>query len=196
MNYIIGLLLLLISIVAGLNLPDLDYRVSFLVHRSIVTHSFFFPLLLFWVVPKKEKPAIHFLSMGFSLSFVAHLCFDLFPKAWTGFALISIPLYGRISPLLSWLWIAGSIVLCLYLALLLVKNLWDVAIIIGSAIISFGFCATTERIFWPALMALILATLIALMLPSSSTEVLRKLIRKFVSEHGGNHWKAEKMERS
>lgn len=127
---------------------------------------------------------------------MAHLCFDLFPKAWTGFALISIPLYGRISPLLSWLWIAGSIVLCLYLALLLVKNLWDVAIIVGSAIISFGFCATTESIFWPALMALILAALIALMLPSSSTEVLRKLIRKFVSEHGGNHWKAEKMERS
>lgn len=195
MNYIIGLLLLSIGIAIGLNLPDLDYRVSFLAHRSIVTHSFFFPLLLFWLIPKKEKSTIYWLSIGFSLSFVTHLCFDLFPKAWTGFALISIPLYGRSSPLFSWLWIAGSIVFCLYLTLLLVKNLGDVLIIIGSGVVSFGFGAMTENTFWPALLALTVATLIALMLPSSFAEVLRKLIGKFISEYGGNHWKAEKMER-
>lgn len=195
MHYILGLLLLVIGIAAGLNLPDLDYKVSFLVHRSIVTHSFFFPLLLFWVIPKKEKPKLYWLSQGFSLAIVVHLCFDLFPKAWTGFALISIPLYGRSSPLFSWLWLAGSIVLCLYLALLLVKNLGDILIIIGSAMVSFRFSATTEDIFWPALLALTVAMLIVLMLPSSSTEIFRKLIRKFVSEHGGNFWKVEKMER-
>jgi hypothetical protein len=179
-----------------LNLPDLDSRVSFLIHRSIVTHSFFFPILLFWIAHKKEQPTIRFLSMGFSLSITAHLCFDLFPKAWTGFALISIPLYGRASPLFSWVWIAGSIVLCLYLAFLLVKNLGDVIIVVSSAVVSFGFCATTESVFWPALLALIGATLTTLMLPSSSSVVLRKLIRKFVSGQGDNQWKVEKPEQS
>lgn len=195
MNYFIGLLLLFIGIAIGLNLPDLDYRVSFLVHRSIVTHSFFFPLLLFWLIPKKEKSTIYWLSIGFSLSFVTHFCFDLFPKAWTGYALISIPLYGRSSPLFSWVWIAGSIVFCLYLALLLVKNLGDIFIIVGSAVVSFSLGAATESAFWPALLALIVAVFIVLMLPSSFTEVLRKLIRKFISAYGGHHWKAEKMER-
>jgi hypothetical protein len=163
---------------AGLNLPDLDHRVSFLVHRSMVTHSFFFPLFLFLAVPKKEKAALRFLSMGFSLSIVTHLCFDLFPKVWAGFALISIPVYGRTSPLFSWLWVAGSIVVCLYLALLLIENLGDVIMVASSAVVSFGLCAATAGVFWPALIALVVATLITLMLPSSSTGVLGKLIRK------------------
>jgi hypothetical protein len=196
MSYIIGLIFLLIGIVAGLNLPDLDSRVSFLVHRSIVTHSFFFPILLFWIAHKKVQPTIRFLSMGFSLSIAAHLCFDLFPRAWTGFALISIPLYGRASSLFSWLWIAGSIVLCLYLALLLIKNLGDVIIVVSSIVVSFGFCATAESVFWPALSALIGATLITLMLPSSSSAVLRKPMRKFVSGQGDNQWKVEITEQS
>ena len=123
MSYIVGLLLLPIGIVIGLNLPDLDYRVSFLVHRSIVTHGFLFPLLLFWGIHKRELAQLRLPLIGFSLSLAAHLCFDLFPVAWIGYALISVPLYGRTDPLFSWLWIAGSIVLCLYLALLLVKNL-------------------------------------------------------------------------
>ena len=134
--------------------------------------------------------------MGFSLSIAAHLCFDLFPKAWTGFALISIPLYGRTSPLFSWVWIAGSIVFCLYLAFLLVKNIGDVIVVVSSTIASFGFCATTESVFWLALSALIGATLITLMLPSSSSVILRKLIRKVVSGQGDNQWKVEKMEQS
>lgn len=196
MSYITGLIFLLIGMVAGLNLPDLDSNLSFLVHRSIVTHNFLFPLCLFWLVPKEEKPMIRFLSMGFSLSITAHLCFDLFPKAWSGFALISIPLYGRTSPLFSWVWIVGSIVLCLYLAFLLVKNLGDVIVVVGSIVVSFGFCATIESVFWSALLALIGATFITLMLPSSSSAVLRNLIKKIILRQGDNQWKVEKTEQS
>ncbi len=182
MNILIALLLLPLGIAVGLNLPDLDHKVGFLVHRSIVTHGFLLPLLVFWAARTQEKLMIRFLSIGLSLSMVAHLCFDLFPKAWIGFALISIPLYGRTSPLFSWLWIAGSIVFCLYLALLFIKNLWDTIVVVASSVVSFGFCAVSEAVFWPALIAIILATFITLMLPSNSAEVVRSLVRKSAKE--------------
>jgi hypothetical protein len=196
MSYIVGLLLLPIGIAIGLNLPDLDSRVSFLVHRSIVTHGFIFPLLLYWGIHKRDFVQLRLPAIGFSLSLAAHLGFDLFPNAWIGYALISVPLYGRTDPLFSWLWIAGSIVLCLYLALLLVKNLGDVAVAAGSAVVSFGLCAAAESVYWPALGAFCLATFIALMLPSSSAGMFRQLLRKFTSGHGDEQWTAEKLEQS
>ena len=38
-----------------------------------------------------------------------HLSFDLFPKGWSGFALISVPGYGWTAPWFSGAWIAISI---------------------------------------------------------------------------------------
>jgi hypothetical protein len=195
MSYIVGLLLLPIGMAIGLSLPDLDSRVSFLVHRSIVTHGFIFPLLLYWGVHKRDLAQLRLPAIGFSLSLAAHLCFDLFPNAWLGYALISVPLYGRTEPLFSWLWIAGSIVVCLYLALLLVKNVGDVVVAAGSAVVSFGLCAAAESVYWP-LAALGLATLIALLLPSSSAGMVRRLLNKFTSRHGDEQWTAEKLEQS
>jgi hypothetical protein len=196
MSYIIGLLLLPIGIVIGLNLPDLDSRVSFLVHRSIVTHSFIFPLLLFWGIHKRDLAQLRLPSIGFSLSLAAHLCFDLFPAAWIGYALISVPMYGRTDPLFSWLWIAGSILLCLYLALLLVKNSGDVIVAAASAVVSFGLCAAAESVYWLPLAAFTLAAFVALMLPSSSAGMFRRLLKKFTSRHGDEQWTAEKLEQS
>ncbi len=196
MNTIIGLLLLPVGIAVGLSLPDLDTRVSFLVHRSIVTHGFVFPLLLYWGIHRKVLALLRLPAMGFSLALAAHLCFDLFPNAWLGYALISVPFYGRTESLFSWLWIAGSIVVCLYLALLLVKNLGDVVVVAGSAVVSFGLCAAAESVYWPALAALGLAAVIALLLPSSSAGMFRRLLKKFTSRHGDEQWTAEKLEQS
>jgi hypothetical protein len=82
--------------------PDADYRIGFLVHRSIVTHAFFLPLLVFALVGRQSRSA-RFFSVGFSTSIMVHLCFDLFPRSWTGFALIAIPWYGRMGGVFSWL---------------------------------------------------------------------------------------------
>jgi hypothetical protein len=183
MRYIIGMLLLPIGIAVGLSLPDIDHELGFLVHRSLVTHGCLFPFLAFWVAYKRENPMTRLFSMGFSVSSAAHLSFDLFPRAWTGFALIHIPLYGRISPLFSWLWIAGSIAICLYLALSLTRNLLDVVASSGSLAVSFGFCLTTGNTFWLPLVALVLATAIALMLPADPNAMLKKLLREKVSKN-------------
>lgn len=81
MRYIFGMLMLLIGIVAGLAFPDIDLRWDFLGHRSIVTHSFLVPLLLFGVAYQQKHVATRLLAAGFSLSLAIHLSFDLFPRA-------------------------------------------------------------------------------------------------------------------
>jgi hypothetical protein len=45
-----GVILLLLALLLGLNLPDLDQQLQFLVHRSILTHGFLLPLGVFLLV--------------------------------------------------------------------------------------------------------------------------------------------------
>jgi hypothetical protein len=173
---IAGMVLLLLALLLGLNLPDLDHQVSFLRHRSILTHGFLVPLAVFLAVYKEKATTPRFLSMGFSLAAVIHLCFDLFPRAWTGFALITIPLWGRSSALFSWLWISVSIIVCLYLTFILIRTLVDVLVAFGSLALAFAFYASTEAVFWPALVTLVVAVGITLALPANSRAILRSLV--------------------
>ena len=63
--------------------------------------------------------------MPTAVGLAVHLSFDLFPKGWSGFALISVPSYGWTAPWFSGAWIAFSTVFCAYLAIRLVKNWFD-----------------------------------------------------------------------
>jgi len=165
MSYIIGIPSLLIGIAIGLNLPDKDLETSYLVHRSILTHGCLLPALFFWLA-RKRGHAVRLFAIGVSLSSAVHLCFDLFPRAWIGFALIHIPLYGRTTAAFSWLWIASSIAVCLYLAFALVKNAFEIVIVMSSLIIVFGHDAAMEKsAFWPALITMMIATTLGLTLP-------------------------------
>jgi len=156
-------------------LADIDLKVNFLVHRSIVTHGFLLISFLYCFARNKENPLLRLFTAGVSLASAVHLCFDLFPKAWIGFALIHIPGYGRTSPVFSWLWIAVSIVVCLYLALVLTRNTFEVVVTTSSLPITFGFYATTESVFWPALVVLTVATAVAVMLPLGSIVAFSRL---------------------
>jgi hypothetical protein len=102
MAYAANIFLLLLALLLGLNLPDLDHQLPFLVHRSILTHGCLAPLGLFLIAYRDKSNPLRFFSMGFSLAAVIHLCFDLFPRAWAGFALIHIPFWGRTDWLFSW----------------------------------------------------------------------------------------------
>ena len=71
--------------------------------------------------------------MFLCLGFVVHLAFDLFPRAWMGYALISIPVYGWLPPVVSFGWIAASGLLCAYWAARLTRGLLEsVAFVLGS----------------------------------------------------------------
>ncbi|MCX7839083.1 MAG: hypothetical protein N2559_06460 [Anaerolineae bacterium] len=168
MRYIFGMLMLLIGIVAGLAFPDIDLRWDFLGHRSIVTHSFLVPLLLFGVAYQQKHITTRLLAAGFSLSLAIHLSFDLFPRAWAGYALIYIPGYGRTNPEFSQIWTAVNIVICMYLALVLVNSIFELIGVIVGALATFSLHAVQTSIFVPALLTLIAATSVALLLPANS----------------------------
>jgi hypothetical protein len=118
MKPVFRLLALLAGVILGDWFPDFDQDTTVLVHRSIVTHGFFAPLVLYVVLGSRKSPApARLFVAGAALAVAVHLSFDLFPKGWSGFALIHLPAYGWTLPLVSWGWIAISIVVCSYIAL-------------------------------------------------------------------------------
>ena len=90
------------------------------------------------------------------------LSFDLLPKDWSGFALITVPGYGWTAPWFSGAWIAISTVFCAYLAIRLVKNWFDGCLLIMSLVCAFGYISIGEGAFWRPVVVLTVATAVAL----------------------------------
>jgi hypothetical protein len=172
-HYIFGAAWILLGLVVGLHFPDIDNRLSWLIpsrlllHRSILTHGLLTSLLLFWLIRRREgaTPPLRLFAIGLSLAFAVHLCFDFFPRGWIGFALIHIPVYGRTTALFSQVWIILSIVICLYVALRLVRNVVESMLSLGSLITSFIISAVeNKRAVLLALMLLIFTTVVAIII--------------------------------
>ena len=83
--------------------------------------------------------------MFLCLGFVVHLAFDLFPRAWTGYALISIPGYGWLPSVVSCGWIAVSALLCAYWAARLARGLLESAGLVLGAVGIFIVAAPGEN---------------------------------------------------
>ena len=111
----------------GISMPDIDQRTNLLIHRSIITHSPLIPFILFGLVSTVGYRLYRRFVIGLCVAFAVHHAFDLFPKEWTGYALIRIPfLVGTTPALFSWIWIAFSMCACAYLAARLVQGLMDI----------------------------------------------------------------------
>ena len=82
---------LIVGLALGNKFPDIDQDTALLVHRSVFTHGPLLPFLLFLVASGIRFAPLRLFAMGFSLGVAFHLSFDLFPKAWQGFALIHVP---------------------------------------------------------------------------------------------------------
>ena len=65
---------------------------------------------------------ISYLYPGFLIGVSIHLCADLFPKAWIGFATIKVPYFLSIGPILSPIWMVINLSLGFHLAL---KKIYD-----------------------------------------------------------------------
>ena len=156
----------LISLVAGLALgewfPDLDQRFHFLTHRSILTHGLFIPLLLYSMCAGLKATPLRLFVLGFSVGVAIHLGFDLFPRAWQGYALIHSPILGRTHPIFSWVWIAVSMVCCLYLPMRLARTAIQGAALLLGALGLFIYTSTNETAFWGPLFSLLIGSVIAL----------------------------------
>ena len=162
MKYPLGLVALLVGLAAGNEFPDIDQETGLLLHRSIVTHGPLVPLIVFAGALGTRSIQLRWLALGVSLGVAVHLGFDLFPKGWSGFALISVPGYGWTAPWFSWTWIAVSTVACTYLAARLVRGFLDGSMFVLSLIFAFGYIALGEDAFWRPLVALTVVTAVAL----------------------------------
>ena len=159
------------GLAVGLHFPDIDSRLqglippSVLLHRSILTHGLGASLLLFWLVSRRgdTMPSLRLFVIGGSLALAVHLCFDFFPRGWTGFALIHVPVYGRTTALFSRAWIILSIGTCLYVAFLMVRNIIELVLSIVNLIISFIVSAVEDgRVALWAFMLLALAAVVTI----------------------------------
>jgi hypothetical protein len=179
-HYVFTLVWLLLGAVIGLHLPDIDTRLQWLIpprvllHRSILTHGLIISLLLCLLSRRwgSKMSSLRCFVIGLSLALAVHLCFDFFPRGWVGFALIHVPLYGRTSALFSQAWILLSIVTCLYLAVLMVRNVVELALSTGNLAASFIISAFENRsAILSALMLLALATAVAVMIARHAHKV-------------------------
>jgi hypothetical protein len=171
---IIGTMALLAGLYAGEWLPDADQDFSFITHRSIFTHGLIVPVILFGLASVNKTLVIRTFVIGFCLGAAVHLSYDLFPRAWQGFALIHVPAIGWTYPLVSWVWIAGSMAISLYAALRLVSGLFQGIAVLAVGAAMFGYTGLGEAtLLGPAAsvaMATILAMAILLWRQASNSE--------------------------
>ena len=162
MKYLFGFAALVLGLAVGNWFPDIDQKTDLLVHRSIVTHGPLLPIIVVGVASVMRTTAVRWIALGLAIGLAVHLSFDLFPKGWSGFALISVPGYGWTAPWFSGAWIAISTVFCAYLAIRLVKNGFDGFLLMMSLVWAFGYISIGEDAFWRPVGAVAVAIAVAL----------------------------------
>lgn len=101
----------------GILFPDIDrFRFLRLRHRSIVTHSFLLPALLWAGSALTSTSWADWLVTGFAAGVALHLAFDLFPGKWRGFALIDVPKFGRCTRPMSTLLLFTNLFFCVIIS--------------------------------------------------------------------------------
>ena len=137
------------GMIVGIKFPDIDQPLRalwFIQHRSMLTHGLLLPGILSLLCCVRERDRLRPFTIGFCATMTAHIVFDLFPRGWSGGALIHV-LYGWLSPFFSFLWLLFTALGCLYLAVRLSGALIDllfVALGMGGVIL-----LTDEPWFWP-----------------------------------------------
>lgn len=75
--------------------PDSDQKIlSFLSHRSILTHGILLPILIHWILNKTlkhRKEILDYIYVGLLIGISIHLTADLFSKSFVGYATIKLP---------------------------------------------------------------------------------------------------------
>ena len=132
----IYLITLFVSLLAGLEFPDLDLILIYIIdHRSIITHGILIPFFLYRYLTKEGKQDfinkyfskiltsnkiknefLDYAYIGFLIGIAIHLCADLFPKAYIGYAMIKLPFFIPIGGPLSMVWMFGNMFFALKIA--------------------------------------------------------------------------------
>lgn len=126
-NYWKILLVFCLSFFFGLNFPDIDLSLMFILsHRSILTHGIILPLIFYIYLVKKskiDKTLIDIFYAGILLGITIHLLADLVPKAYIGYALIKLPFNISIGKELSILWMSSNVLAALIITTDLISKI-------------------------------------------------------------------------
>ena len=136
------LVILYVSLLAGLEFPDFDlHLLFFLGHRSILTHGIIVPFFLYKFLTMEScskfsnkifgrffsnknisKEVLDYVYIGFLIGIAIHLCADLFPKAWIGYAQIVFPPWIRMGAAFSIGWMLLNMFFALKIAFQKIKQ--------------------------------------------------------------------------
>ena len=136
------LVILYVSLLAGLEFPDFDLLLLFFLgHRSILTHGIIVPFFLYKFLTMESyskfsnkifgrffsnknisKEVLDYVYIGFLIGIAIHLCADLFPKAWIGFALIKFPPWIPMGAPFSIVWMLLNMFFALKIAFQKIKQ--------------------------------------------------------------------------
>ena len=120
MKILLTMALMTLGFSLGLIAPDVDQKTSLIVHRSILTHGPWFALMAILLSTKSNsRHTMPLIGAAFAAGLCWHLAADLFPRSWTGFALIHIPAYGSLPGTASVCWILASLIISVFAVLLL-----------------------------------------------------------------------------
>lgn len=119
----LGLLLSFFCFLIGVKFPDWDFKWK-LRHRSIITHSPLFPILLVLLYyTKLEQRLFTYVIASFSFGIMIHMIFDLFPHGWGSGALLKIPIFRiSCSPKNSQYFFLFTIIVSFFLVLLFLER--------------------------------------------------------------------------
>ena len=154
------------GLLVGLWIADLDQIFPFLRHRSILTHGLVLVGVAYALLRNTPsawaRPSIAALALGMAV----HLSFDLFPRAWYGFALITIPFVGTTGSTFSTLWLALNVLGCICVALWLLRDRTEAVVAFGGMALGFCLAASRPGTALPALLTLLTAAILAAFLPN------------------------------
>ena len=168
----LSLVVLAAAVYIGLKFPDVDQRVGFLLHRSIITHGPLLSLVAF-AFALGDNPVQRRLGVGIGVGFAVHMAFDLFPRGWQGYALISLPVYGWTPPVFSWIWISATMLICFSVSIKLCRSAIDVFILLVATVAAFAFGAPDENALWRPLAVTVAAFLVTFWLIGPDKETAR-----------------------
>lgn len=172
MEILIGLGAVMVGLMIGMKIADIDFILPLTKHRSFLTHGFIFPLTLFALTTEfgqnlleqtlsneisstfEKANVVGYFVSGFCLTYAIHLVFDMYPKKWHGIAKIHTPI-GRMPGLLSWLWLGLGAIGSLYVIFVLLES--DLEWMLAGTFMLFIFFEVSkkEKSTWLPLLTLI-----------------------------------------
>lgn len=140
--------LVLAGFAVGLGVPDLDFVLPFVVHRSALTHSVL-PALLLLLHPLRGR-----IACGVALGIGVHLAADSFPNAMIGYATIKLPFVGSLGRAGSYIWLGANALAALLMGSVLASRTlappWGAVVLASVALGSVVYLAVTDG-GWPVL---------------------------------------------